>query len=104
MHLGPLKVPASPAPIRHPGLRPCSPRIALPLAGTRGHWSVAACGFLVPCAGSRRGMYTLVVRLNKLFEVVKGNHPCINTNSVGQNTWSGILFLLGVIMGIDLRI
>lgn len=50
------------------------------------------------------GDVCFVVRLNKLFEVVKGNHPCVNINSVGQSTWSGILFLQGIIMGIDLRI
>jgi hypothetical protein len=45
-----------------------------------------------------------VWRLIKLFEAIKGDLLGVNISSAWQNTWSGILFLLGIIMAIDSRI
>lgn len=104
--MGPLTVPPEHYPNPSPWPMPLqSPTSPSSWSGNEGPLRVAACGFLVPCAGFLPVMYTLVGRL-RLFEAVKGNHPCVNINSVWQNTFKikYLLFLLGIIMGIDLRI
>ena len=65
-------------------------------------------GSSVPLAGLRcqptPGDGLTSAETYELFEAIKGNQLRVHINSVWQKSWSWILFLLGMIMGINLRI